>query len=68
MCVYIYIYIYRDIYIYIERERERESMVTEMVYLGFSKGLSKKQSLEVGFELVQSGAILQTSRQRISDR
>ena len=43
------------------------SMVTGMVNLGLWKGLSKEESLEVGFELRLSREILQTGRQWIPD-
>ena len=41
-----------------------QAMVAEMVYTG----LSKKESLELSFELGKSGEIPQTGRQRIPDR
>ena len=37
-------------------------------YLGLRKGVSKQESLEMGFEFRQSGKISQTGRQRITDR
>ena len=43
------------------------SMVTGMVNLGLWKGLSKEESLQVGFEPRLSREILQTGRQWIPD-
>ena len=43
-------------------------MLAGIISPGLYKGLSKQESLELGFEYRQTGEILQTGRQQIPDR